>query len=746
MFKSQNLFFCLFTGLALLCSALPASSARGADVTFYRIGFLPGDTYSRVNAVTDDGTLAACASYHYEGSTKVYSFAARWTPSGGLEPLPRLPNTANADTIPFSQGARDVTADGSRIAFIAPTLDQTGVAAGIADADGGNLIALTSLPNGDLMPWVNQLSDDGQTAFGYRLVDLYEKGAFWTATDGIQALAVPVGYTNVAPSGKAISADGQVSAGNLLKVDQRNFVVTAEQAYRWTSTTGIVGLGFLPGEEDSSTVAMSPSGSLIFGTSGASFFLWQEGKGMSEIAPPQPPTKFHGFSGGGLSADGTVAVVTYIIYSGDSDAPDVSYVLQTDTGSYIDLEDAFLQAQAGTAVEGWKGFRCIGISDDGNTVYGEAVSPENRLEGFIARFSPDFLRNLEVPLPVFTSPLFAEASYQQSFSYLLTADGMATDFTATGLPPGLEFILVNGGSAGPVSGLIQGEPTLTGIFPVTVTATNSGGTTTAVLQITVSPSSMVPRLLNISTRGDVLTGENVLIGGFIIPEGNPKKVIIRAIGPSLEGVSTPLSDPVLSLYRPDGMVETNNDWQDSQKVEIEATGIAPTDAREAAIVTTLEPGSYTAIVSGQNAGTGVGLFEAYDLDEAAGSRLANISTRGLVENSENVLIGGVIANDYLTYIVIRAIGPSLPGSVGNPLLDPVLETYNANGVLTNSNDDWQDTPLADQIQAYGLAPTDPREAAIFTSLSTDPITALVRGKDGTSGVALVEIYNVDYDQ
>ncbi|MEO5755193.1 MAG: Ig domain-containing protein [Chthoniobacterales bacterium] len=723
-----------------------SAAAWGADVTFLHVGFLAGDTSSRVHAVDAAGTLAACRSYHFEGNNRVDSYAARWTPTEGIKPLPRLPNTANAGADPYAQGARDLTADGSRIAFIAPTLDQTGVASGISDADGGNLIALTSLPNGELIPAISQLSDDGQTAFGYRLVDLYQKGAFWTAAGGIQGLIPLAGYTNVVPASRAISSDGTVSAGSLFKVDPNSFAVVAEQAYRWTSSAGIEGLGFLPGDEDSSTIAMAPNGSLIFGRSGASFFLWEEGNGMTEIAPPQPPTQYYGFyGGGGLSADGAVAVVAYQDIASGTAAPDISYILKTGTGEYIDLHDALVQVGAGATLDGWSDFHCYGITDDGNTVFGDAVSPDKKREGFIARFSPDYLRELVPPPPVITSPLTAEGFYFETFDYRLTASGMAVDFSATGLPAGLKFTLAYEGSGGPLIGLITGQPTEAGVFAVTVSATNSSGATTAVLQLTVNPSSTAPRLLNIATRGTVLIGENVLIGGFIIPNGLSKSVILRAIGPSLApGITNALVDPVLSLYRPDGTVMTNDNWKDTQQTEVEETGIPPSDEREAAIVLTLEPGSYTAIVSGKNGGVGVGLFEAYDLDTAAGSKLGNIATRGFIGTGDDVLIGGVIVNAYVTYTVVRAIGPSLAdANVANPLMDPTLEIYTANGTLTASNDDWQDGAAANQIEAFGLAPSDPREAAIFIGL-LDPVTAIVRGKDGATGIGLVEVYNVDY--
>lgn len=748
VFTSRNLSSSLCRCLGIACLTIATvlschSSARAADVTFIHVGFLAGDDFSRVNSVIDDGTLAACRSYHFEGRTRVDSFAARWTPGDGLQPLPRLPDTANAGTVTYTQGARDVTADGSRIAFIAPTMDQTGVAAGISDPNGGNLIALTSLSNGQLMPAVSQLSDDGQTAFGYRLNNLYQDAAVWTSVDGIKALAVPTGYTNVVPASRAISADGSVSAGTLLDVDQQGFFVVSEQAYRWTSAAGIIGLGFLPGETDSSTIALSNDGTLIFGGSGPSYFLWRGGQGMTEILPPQPPTQFYGFGGGGgLSADGALAVLAYIDISSGTGAPDISYILQTGSGSYIDLQDALTQAGAGSAIDGWKSFHCYGITDDGNTIYGDAVNPDNKREGFIARFSPGYLQTVAASLPVITSPLMAEAFYLETFGYRITATGMAFDFNATDLPPGLEFTLVREAPGAPLEGFISGQPTMTGVFPVTISATNSSGTSSAVLQLTVSASAVTPRLLNISTRGDILTGDNVLIGGFIIPDGSPKEIILRAIGPSLSGVSNVLADPLLSLYRPDGTVVTNDSWKDSQEAEIEASGLAPTADREAAILGTLEPGSYTAIVSGAGGGVGIGLFEAYDLDAAAGSKLANISTRGLVETGDSVLIGGVIANNYVTYTVVRAIGPSLANAgVANPLLDPVLEFYTGNGTLSASNDNWQDDAAADEIEAYGLAPADPREAAIFVSFP-GPVTAIVRGKDGTTGVAVVEVYNV----
>lgn len=167
---------------------------------------------------------------------------------------------------------------------------------------------------------------------------------------------------------------------------------------------------------------------------------------------------------------------------------------------------------------------------------------------------------------------------------------------------------------------------------------------------------------NIATRLPVLTGERVLIGGIIVVGQVPKKVIIRALGPSLGAASVPgtLDDPTLKLYQGSTLLASNDNWRDSQEQEITSTGVAPTDNREAAIVRTLDPGAYTAIVRGKNDTTGVALVDGYDLDQRPDSKLANISTRGFVGSGDNVLIGGFIAGPS-TRVAMRGIGPS-PGN------------------------------------------------------------------------------------
>jgi len=255
------------------------------------------------------------------------------------------------------------------------------------------------------------------------------------------------------------------------------------------------------------------------------------------------------------------------------------------------------------------------------------------------------------------------------------------------------------------------------------------------------------QLLNISTRMRVQTGENVLIGGFIITGTDPKKVLLRAIGPSLTGQGVPdaLADPVLVLPGKDSRVITSNDnWKDTQQAEIEATGVPPTNDLESALIITLDPDSYTVIVSGKGAASGVGLVEGYDLDQSADSQLANISTRGFVEAGSNVMIGGFILGNSVgtTNVLIRALGPSLADQqVQDALGDPTLELHDENGALVETNDNWKDTQQA-EIEATGIPPTNDLESAIIATLPATAHTAVVAGKNGLTGVALVEVYRL----
>ena len=253
------------------------------------------------------------------------------------------------------------------------------------------------------------------------------------------------------------------------------------------------------------------------------------------------------------------------------------------------------------------------------------------------------------------------------------------------------------------------------------------------------------RMANLSTRAAVGVNESVSIGGFIVQGDAPKQVLIRAIGPSLAGLGVPgaLTDPTLELHDAGGkLLLSNNDWKETQEQEISETALAPGNDRESAILATLDPGSYTAVVSGRNNAGGIGLTEIYDV-QRSGGRLMNISTRGFVGLDDGAMIGGVIMTgaDPAT-LLFRAIGPSLAGAgIQNPLLDPTLDLFDAQGTSLATDDNWKGAEQS-TIAATGLAPTNDLEAALLVDLNPGNFTAVVHGAGGTTGVALIEVYHL----
>jgi hypothetical protein len=250
----------------------------------------------------------------------------------------------------------------------------------------------------------------------------------------------------------------------------------------------------------------------------------------------------------------------------------------------------------------------------------------------------------------------------------------------------------------------------------------------------------------------VLTGDRVGIGGFIVTGSGPKNVIVRAIGPSLVrfGIDPAdvLADPTLELRSSNALILANNNWKENaaQRDLIEATGLPPTNDLESAIVATLNPGQYTAVVKGNNGGTGVALVEVYDLNQSSGSRLANISTRAFVSVDDDIVIAGFILgnNSGDDSVIVRGIGPSLTAAgVSSVLANPTLELRDHNGALLFANNDWQDSPAqAALITAAGLAPSNSLEAAIAATLPPGLYTALLAGLNGGVGNGLVEVYDL----
>jgi hypothetical protein len=313
-------------------------------------------------------------------------------------------------------------------------------------------------------------------------------------------------------------------------------------------------------------------------------------------------------------------------------------------------------------------------------------------------------------------------------------------------------------------------PTIT---PTPTSTPTPGGTATptptATPTATPAPTPADVQLVNIAGRVFAQTGDNVGIAGFIVKGSGFKRVIVRALGPSLKSGGQPvpgtLQDPVLELHDSNGAVITNDNWRDSQETEIQQSGLAPTDDREAAIIRTVPAGTYTGIIRGANNTTGVGLIEVYDLggsaaveqenlatkpaeSEAANTlELGNLSVRAAVGTDDNVLIDGVILRGGTPKrVLFRALGPSVKvngAPVPGALQDPTLELHDGNGALLLSNDNWKDAPNAAEIQATGLAPTDDHESAILMTLSPGNYTTVMRGVNRTTGIGLAEAYKLD---
>jgi hypothetical protein len=225
-----------------------------------------------------------------------------------------------------------------------------------------------------------------------------------------------------------------------------------------------------------------------------------------------------------------------------------------------------------------------------------------------------------------------------------------------------------------------------------------------------------------------------------------KKVLIRAIGPSLagSGIVNPLQDPVLELHDSNGAVTVNDNWRSTQEGEIQQTGLAPSDDRESVIIATLPPGNHTAIIKGAGNTTGVGIVEIYDLQTSLGE-LGNLSVRASVQTGDNALIAGIIvgAGDPRR-AVFRAIGPELKSfGVPTALDDTTLEVRDVNGTVIGSNDNWKDAGNAAELSATGLAPNIDAESAILMTLGPGKYTSIVRGANNTTGVGLAEAYKLD---
>jgi len=354
------------------------------------------------------------------------------------------------------------------------------------------------------------------------------------------------------------------------------------------------------------------------------------------------------------------------------------------------------------------------------------------------------------------------SAFQDNVSILAVPPGVMTSMnalgdddvvtvTGAGVPSGTTLFLDYGAGNDQLIYQAGGVAanTIAGPNPGQVTITRAGSGNVIYQNFEgVSFLGVPARALNISTRLRVLPGDNALIGGFIITGATDKKVIVRGIGPSLGqfGLTGLLDDPTLELHDSSGLIGSNDNWRESQESEISATGLAPQNDLESAVVATLAPGNHTVILRGKNNTSGIGVVEAYDLQAQSPSQLANISTRGFVDAGDKVMIGGFIlgGSTVNTRVAVRGIGPSLAQvGITNALTDPTLDLYDGNGMRLVFNDNWMDDPAqAAALLANGLAPTNNNESGVFTTLPPGAFTAILAGKGGGIGVGLIEVYNL----
>ena len=439
---------------------------------------------------------------------------------------------------------------------------------------------------------------------------------------------------------------------------------------------------------------------------------------------------------------------------------DGSSLVGHDGSSLIGLDGSSLIGQDGSSLIGQDGGSLVGAGAGNAPTLAKGLAPQGSSTGIVLNGgtitgSGNLIGDV-VNRGAFISPGNSAGTISISGNYTQEAAGtLVLEVGGTGTSPLQYDELQISGSATLGGNLIV--RTINGFtpqagdnFPLLTYAAASGsfGSVSSNAQISFGPNGATaqvsgpnppaPKALNISTRMRVETGDNVLIAGFIVTGSQPKKVIIRGLGPSLP-VAGALADPILEL---DGGAITNDSWRSTQESEIIATTIPPSSDLEAAIVATLAPGGHTAILRGKNNGTGVGLVEVYDLEPNAPAQLANISTRGLVQTGDDVMIGGfIVGGTYPAKVVVRAIGPSLSQQgVSGALQDTTLELVDSQGNIL-SNDDWRSTQES-EIIATTVPPTNEKEAAIVATLVPGNYTAIVRGKNGTTGIALVEGFNI----
>ena len=373
------------------------STAAAAGFNFTHIGSPDDALGSEVTVATDDGNLAGGSVVALvEASPRPYAryTAVRWTPEMGIKTLPNLSDNAATQTTSVRSyvAVRDLTADGSKLLFNSHTTSDVRRATAVCSPDGSNIFELTTLPGGEKITIGNQISDGGAVIFGYDIDVVVNRTSRWTAATGFEVLALPAPYNRSAPAQGAISTDGAVSAGAMFTYDA-DFNQTASQAYWWTAAEGVKGIGYLPGHDRSNALDLSADGSVVLGsssnstTSASELFLWKDGAMTSLGYPHEGNPGDYFVAAAAMNSDVRVVTVaqehSFCPLGCETEQNYISYIMNPENGYYVEFREAVAKARGTSAIKGWRDFYINGVTDDGNTVYGNAVGPGGKFEGFI---------------------------------------------------------------------------------------------------------------------------------------------------------------------------------------------------------------------------------------------------------------------------------------------------------------------------------------------------------------------------
>jgi len=686
-------------------------------------------------------------------------------PAAGSEGVYQITLMAQNGTLPNATQLFTLTVQDAVPIFRAPIITSASSTTFTADIEGTFTVRTSALPTATLAltgtqpEWLTFIDNTDGTATILGAPDLGGAASYSftiTAANGVAPDAVQTFTLFVLNTGPAITS-----------VDNATFVVSTSNSFtvktKATSPISVLsftgtlpsGVSFVPNANGTATLSGTPAGAsggtyplIITASNGTPPDAVQNFTLTVQATPPvlhAPAITSAAASTFTVGSHGTFTVTTT-----GTPTSQVSLIGPRPSWlSYVDNTD-------GTAT-------LSGTPDSGSDAsYSFTITAAN---GVLPNAVQIFTLTV-TQAPTFTSPASATfaASIPGSFNVETRANPVAS-LTKTGaLPSGVSFVNNGDGTA-----TIAGTPTAGsgGSYPITITAANgiapnatqnfdltvdaAGPTATPTPTPTPNPSptpaANPTRLLNISTRLLTKSGENVAIGGFIITGSDSKTVLIRGLGPSLGAfLSNPLQDPTLELHQGSSVIANNDNWQDTPNVAQIPSGFEPADSRESIIIATLSAGPYTVIQASKDTTGGIGLVEIYDLDSAGDASLANISTRGLVQIDNEIMVGGfILGGETLeSTVVVRAIGPSLTSfGIGNALADPTLELHDGDGSLIQDNDNWKDVAAqADELIAMAIEPGNDLEPAIVATLPPGAYTAIVAGKGGGIGVALVEVYHI----